>query len=178
VNKNEWSNEYQRAATNDTIFEAPIYSSPRTITTVSGGTHPCLGTNGGANPIAGNTPTAAVDVASKLAKFTYDGSCDPGPGAEDYFIRDISTTTEDATPEVFATLVNYQFTPHARLDCQVEGKQGDDMLWGFNGYNAVHFLQVTPSTLLGGGDDSDGQCDGWEDGCTLCWSFHRWVYDE
>ena len=59
---------------NRTIFEAPIVTNGHTITTPSGGTHRCDGTNNGANPTPGPTPTAGLDDAAALGGFTYDGT--------------------------------------------------------------------------------------------------------
>ena len=79
----------------DTAYEGPINSGPRNITTASGGTHLCDGTNNGANPQPGNTPTDALDAAAKLAGFTYDGTFDPE--FDDFFITTINGDTETAT---------------------------------------------------------------------------------
>lgn len=56
-----------------TIYEAPILTYGHNITTPSGGTHHCDGTNLNANPKPGPTCTSALDNASKLWKFPYDG---------------------------------------------------------------------------------------------------------
>jgi hypothetical protein len=59
-----------------TIFEGVILtqSAGHSITTASGGTHHCDGTNGGQNPVPG--PTASSALASAAAKspgFPFDG---------------------------------------------------------------------------------------------------------
>lgn len=56
-----------------TIFEGPIVTYGHNVTTASGGTHPCDGTNNNANPTPGPTCTSALDNASKLEKFPWDG---------------------------------------------------------------------------------------------------------
>lgn len=127
----------------NTIYEAPIFSGPRNITTASGGTHLCDGTNFAANPTPGNTCTDALDAASKLAKFPYDGTFDQK--FDDYFITSISTSTETSTM-FWGLLLNYQFTP---VDgCQQEVKPGDNVLWAFDAFNKVYFLKVTPQELV------------------------------
>ncbi|CAF9914429.1 MAG: hypothetical protein ALECFALPRED_009591 [Alectoria fallacina] len=128
---------------NNTIYEAPIYSGPRNITTKSGGTHLCDGTNGGANPTPGNTCTDALDAASKLARFPYDGTFDAE--FDDFFITSISTTTETAT-EFWGLLLDFQFTPVG--GCQQEVAPGQDVLWAFNAFNKNYFLKVTPNTIV------------------------------
>ena len=125
-----------------TIYEAPIFSGPRNITTASGGTHRCDGTNLGANPKPGNTPTDALDAASKLAKFPFDGTF--SATFDDYFITSIGPDTQTATM-FWGLLVNYQFTPVG--GCQVELKQGDQVLWAFDAFNKNAFLKVEPVTI-------------------------------
>jgi hypothetical protein len=60
--------------TNATVFEGPVTTDAKTVTTAAGGSHKCDGTNGGASNTAGGTPTTALDDASKAAGFTWDGS--------------------------------------------------------------------------------------------------------
>lgn len=126
----------------NTIYEGPILSGPRNITTPSGGTHLCDGTNNGANPNPGNTPTAALDAASKLYGIAYDGTY----SAEfaDYFITSIGTSTQTAT-QFWGVLVNYEFTPTG--GCQSEVKSGDQILWVFDAFNQQYFLKVEPRTI-------------------------------
>ena len=126
----------------NTIYEAPILSGPRNITTPSGGTHHCDGTNGGANLAPGNTCTDALDAASKLLNFPYDG--DYFASFDDYLITSISTTTQTSTM-FWGLLLNYQFTPVG--GCQQEVKAGDQVLWAFDAFNKQYFLKVTPSVL-------------------------------
>ncbi|MCJ1358008.1 MAG: hypothetical protein MMC33_008006 [Icmadophila ericetorum] len=123
----------------ETFYEAPIISGPHNVTTASGGTHPCNGLNLNANPTPGNTPTDALDAASKLAGFTFDGTFDTE--FDDFFITRIATDTETAT-EFWGLLVNFQFTPVG--GCQFETNTGDEVLWAFNAFNLEHFLKVTP----------------------------------
>ncbi|KAI4201419.1 MAG: hypothetical protein LQ350_003257 [Teloschistes chrysophthalmus] len=126
----------------NTIYEAPIYSGPRNITTPSGGTHRCDGTNFGANPTAGNTCTDALDAASKLLKFSYDGTY--SDAFDDYFITSISTSTQTAT-QFWGLLLNYQFTQVG--GCQQEVKPGDQVLWAFDAFSKSYFLKVTPNVI-------------------------------
>ncbi len=127
----------------DTIYEAPILSGPRKITTPSGGTHKCDGTKLNANPNPGNTPTPALDAASKLLKFPYDGTY--FDNFEDYFITSICISTQTDS-QFWGLLVNYQFTPVG--GCQQEVKAGDNVVWAFDAFNKTYFLKVTPDLLL------------------------------
>ncbi|WP_461002855.1 hypothetical protein [Streptomonospora sediminis] len=55
------------------LFDGYVLTAGRQITTPSGGTHVCDGTNNDANPHASGTPTTALDDASDRAGFTWDG---------------------------------------------------------------------------------------------------------
>ncbi|KAI4160699.1 MAG: hypothetical protein LQ342_005538 [Letrouitia transgressa] len=125
-----------------TIYEGPIITTPRNITTPSGGTHLCDGTNNGANAVPGITPTAALDAASKLLGFPYDGTY--SDTFEDYFITSIADSTQTAT-QFWGLLLNYQFTSVG--GCQQEVQAGDHILWAFDAFNKAYFLKVTPSVL-------------------------------
>jgi plastocyanin len=126
----------------NTIYEGPIFSGPRNITTASGGTHPCDGTNNGANPTPGNTPTGALDAASKFAKFPFDGTY--SAAFNDFFITSIGTSTQTAT-QFWGLLVNFQFTPVG--GCQAKVNPGDSVLWAFDAFNQNAFLKVEPKQI-------------------------------
>ena len=127
----------------NTIYEAPILSGPRFITTASGGTHLCDGTNLGANPQPGNTPTDALDAASDLADFTYDGTF--FPQFDDFFITRIASSAETST-QFWGLLVNYQFTPVG--GCQFETKPLDEVLWAFDAFSKTYFLKASPADAV------------------------------
>lgn len=125
-----------------TIYEAPIFSGPRNITTASGGTHLCDGTNGDASPTPGNTPTNALDAASKLASIPFDGTYPDA--SDDYFITSIGTSTQTATM-FWGLLVNYQSVSNS--GCQVVLKSGDQVLRAFDAFNKNAFLKVEPRAI-------------------------------
>ncbi|MFG3101013.1 DUF4430 domain-containing protein [Streptomyces sp. NPDC048182] len=56
------------------LFKGKIRTRGHDVTTASGGTHKCDGTNGGANPTKVPTPTAALDDAARKRNFTWDGT--------------------------------------------------------------------------------------------------------
>lgn len=56
------------------LYKGKIRTKGHDVTTVTGGTHRCDGTNGGANPSAVPTPTAALDDAARKRHFTWDGT--------------------------------------------------------------------------------------------------------
>lgn len=123
-----------------TIFEGPLLVEGRTVTTASGGTHECNGTNDEANPQPVAVPTAALADAAELAKFTFDGKW--FPEFEDFFISRIAETEQTAT-EFWGTLVNYELIPVG--GCQFALHNGDEVLWAFNAFNAEHFLKLSGS---------------------------------
>ncbi|WP_329613479.1 DUF4430 domain-containing protein [Streptomyces brevispora] len=56
------------------LFKGKIRTKGHDVTTAAGGTHRCDGTNGGAQPSAVPTPTAALDDAARKRDFTWDGA--------------------------------------------------------------------------------------------------------
>lgn len=120
-----------------TIYEAPIISRGTNVTTASGGTHLCDGTNLGANAVPGATCTTALNAASKVAGFGFDGTY--SESFEDFFITSIGPSTQTAT-QFWGLLLNYQFTPVG--GCQQETKAGDEVLWAFDAFNKSYFLKL------------------------------------
>ncbi|NEB41222.1 DUF4430 domain-containing protein [Streptomyces sp. SID14515] len=56
------------------LFKGKVRTRGHDVTTATGGTHRCDGTNGGANPSRVPTPTAALDDAAKKNGFAWDGA--------------------------------------------------------------------------------------------------------
>ncbi|MFJ9428606.1 DUF4430 domain-containing protein [Streptomyces sp. NPDC101490] len=59
---------------NGLLFKGKIRTKGHDVTTATGGTHKCDGTNGSAHPTAVPTPTAALDDAARKNGFTWDGT--------------------------------------------------------------------------------------------------------
>ncbi|WFB06248.1 DUF4430 domain-containing protein [Streptomyces sp. LX-29] len=105
---------------NSTIFNGSIKTTGHTVTTASGGTHRCDGTNNGANPKPGATPTAALDDAAKKKGFTWDGVW--YPSFDDYFVSTIAG--KNGGNEAYWNIaVNGTATPVG--GCQFRIKAGD-----------------------------------------------------
>ncbi|THH26516.1 hypothetical protein EUX98_g7672 [Antrodiella citrinella] len=121
----------------DTIFEGLIFTRGHNVTTVSGGNHHCDGTNNDENPRPGPTCTSALDSASYLAKFTFDGTFDPQ--FDDFFITSIGDSTQNVT-QFWGILLNFQFTPVG--GCQQEVQLGDQVLWAFDAFSKAHVLKL------------------------------------
>ncbi|MCW8218902.1 DUF4430 domain-containing protein, partial [Streptomyces griseolus] len=56
------------------LFKGKTRTKGHDVTTATGGTHRCDGTNGGAHPSAVPTPTAALDDAARERQFIWDGA--------------------------------------------------------------------------------------------------------
>ncbi|MCX4529400.1 MULTISPECIES: DUF4430 domain-containing protein [unclassified Streptomyces] len=56
------------------LFEGKVRTKGHDVTTATGGTHKCDGTNGGANASKVPTPTAALDDAARRNYFDWDGT--------------------------------------------------------------------------------------------------------
>jgi len=124
----------------ETIFEAPISTEGHFVTTASGGTHICDGTNNHASLTPGPTATSALDSASKQAHFTWDGTFDQQ--YDDYFITRIGNSAQTTT-QFWGILIGYNFIPVG--GCQQKVKQGDNILFAFDAFNKAHFLKLESS---------------------------------
>ena len=153
-----------------TLWEGPIFSGPRNITTAEArsegyGPQPCDGTlpqDFPPHPSPGNTPTAALDAASKIAHFTYNGSFDGE--FDDFYIDTIGPDGPDNPATApggivefgWGLLWNYQ-PPAFGLGftlsgCQQKVVPGDEVLWAWipvRGEDPTksNFLKVEPVTL-------------------------------
>ncbi len=112
-----------------TIFEGPVTTDAKTITTAKGGTHPC-----GAGP----TPTSALDDAARKGGFTWDGSYFDPPG--DFFAERVAGESQTAS-EFWGVFVN-GVQPMVG-GCQVPLSPGDEALWTFDAFNKVGALTLT-----------------------------------
>lgn len=153
----------------ETLWEGPIYSGPRNITTAKSCSEgscpePCDGTlpQNFTHPPAGNTCLAALDAASKIKPFTYDGIFD---GEFDDFGIDTIGADGPEDPNTapngnvefgWGLLWNYQ-PPTYGLQwtlsgCQQKVVPGDTVLWAWipaRNERPIdsNFLKVSPETL-------------------------------
>jgi len=126
-----------------TLYEGPIRTYGHNISTFSGGTHHCDGTNNGANPSPGPTCTTALADASGLVHFSFDGTYDSE--FDDFFITRIGPDAETAT-QFWGLLLDYQFTPVG--GCQQEVLKGQHVLWAFDAFEKSHFLKATGPEIV------------------------------
>nr|POE63109.1 hypothetical protein CFP56_04012 [Quercus suber] len=121
-----------------TIFDGPcIAAGPETITTPSGGSHLCDGTNGGANPAPGGTLTTAIDAAGDQNGFGFDGTYTNS--FQDFFIQTIGNTAQ-TNNQYWGVLRQLTFT--SRGGCQEYNSPGEG-LWAFDAFNANAFLALS-----------------------------------
>jgi len=125
-----------------TIFEAPVLVEGRNVTTETGGTHECNGTNGGANAESVPVPTAALADAAMLGRFTFDAEW--FPSFEEFLVTRIAETSQTGS-EFWGILVNYELIPVG--GCQFRLHNGDQVLFAFNAFDAEHFLKLSGPNL-------------------------------
>ncbi|MFI9012077.1 hypothetical protein ACIGNX_33040 [Actinosynnema sp. NPDC053489] len=121
-----------------TIFEAPVFTTPHDVTTPSGGTHHCDGTNNGTNPTPGPTATGALDDGARLGGFTFDGTY--WASFDDFFITRVAGDEQTAT-EFWGILLNKEFTPVG--GCQQQVAFGDEVLFAFDAFSKSHVLSLS-----------------------------------
>lgn len=76
------------------IFDGEVTTTGHVVTPLTGGARLCDGTNLGANPAAGATPTAALDDAADAGGFDWDGVW--YASFQDYLVTSIDGFTQDA----------------------------------------------------------------------------------
>ncbi len=109
-----------------TVFDGPVTTDGHAVTTVAGGTHPCDGTNGGVQPTAGPTATAALDDAARAGGFTIDGAYG-NFGIDDFFIERVADQRIDPNTAYWSLWVNQAFSDLG--GCQKRVLAGQDVLW-------------------------------------------------
>jgi hypothetical protein len=117
----------------DTIFEGTVKTDGHSIEQDKNGPQPCNGTNGGANPTAGPTVTSALDDA-----VAWDGTWNPS--FSDFLVNRIGSDKATDT-QFWGTALNG--TPTELGGCQVQVKNGDEVLWAYDMFSAKQFLHVT-----------------------------------
>jgi hypothetical protein len=125
----------------NTLYEGNVKTDGHTIDG-----HPCDGTNGGANPTAGPTATAALDDAATKNKFTWVGTWNEGFG--DYFV-DLIDNEKPSGTNFWESIVNY--APSQVGGCQQRIAAGDEVVWANASGSETHFLKLTgPSKVTVG----------------------------
>src|SRR4051794_6731053 len=121
-----------------TTFEAPVTTDGHSVTTASGGTHHCDGTNNGQPGGPGPTAIATLDDGAKLGHFTWDGTYNSG--FDDYFVTRVAGDSQTST-QFWGVFVNG--TASGTGGCQQRVAQGDEVLWAFDAFSKMHALRLT-----------------------------------
>jgi hypothetical protein len=122
-----------------TIFSGPVTTDGKAVTSPTGGTHTCDGTNMGAHPTPGPTAISALDDAAIKGGFDWDGPWF-GPDYLDYFVTRVAGESETST-EFWGVFVNGTATTTG--GCQVRIAAGDEVLWTFDAFNKVGALTLS-----------------------------------
>jgi hypothetical protein len=117
----------------ETIFEGTVRTDGHAIEQDASGAQPCDGTNGGANPTPGPTVTSALDDA-----VAWNGNWNPS--FSDFLVSRIGPDKATDT-QFWGTALNG--TPTELGGCQVQVKQGDDVLWAFDLFSKRQFLELS-----------------------------------
>jgi hypothetical protein len=118
-----------------TILEVPVTSDGHDVTTASGGTHPCDGTNNGAYPSRVSTPTAALDDAARENNVTFDADW----FGTDFFVSRVADEAQTST-QFWGLIVNGKFSDVG--GCQVKLNQGDETLYAFDAFSKTAVLRL------------------------------------
>jgi hypothetical protein len=122
--------------TSQTLYEGPITTDARTITTTSGGTHACDGQNQGApNPSTGGTPTTAAYDGAVARNLAVDALWFGSDSSGDFFINQIGSDrmADDFSGPTWNWWANYEYGMVG--GCQLLLHNGDDVLWDFGTYD-------------------------------------------
>jgi len=123
---------------NTTIFEGTVSTCGHRVTTKTGGTRHCDGTNNDNNPCAGPTCTTALDDANKVAKFGFDGKYDEE--FDDFLITTIGNETPTGD-DYWALCLNFALAPVG--GCQQKVKKDDEVLFAYATLNVTKiFLKL------------------------------------
>lgn len=132
-----------------TIFFGPVTTDGKVITTDSGGTHPCDGSNASPPVGPGPTPTSALDDAAIKGGFTWDG---PWFGT-DFFASRIADESENPPSEFWGVFVNGAML--AVGGCQHILKANDEVLWAYDAFSMAGALKLTAPANAKTGDPVD-----------------------
>ncbi|KAG6907443.1 hypothetical protein DXG01_008871 [Tephrocybe rancida] len=135
-----------------TIFERTISTRGHDVTPISGDKHVCDGTNNHKHPTPGPTATAALDDASKIGSFSWNGTW--YWGFEDYLVTRIASVPKVIEKNVYWHIIlNYKDAPFG--GCQQRVEKLDEVLYAYSASNKTlklagpHEARVgIPITLL------------------------------
>ncbi len=121
-----------------TLFDGPVTTDGKVLTTASGGTHKCDGTNNGANPTPGGTPTTALNDATVQGGLTWDA--DYFDSLKDYFVTRVGPDPQTSSENWFVYVNDSQLETGG---CQRLVRAGDNVLWVFDAFNKDGLLRAS-----------------------------------
>jgi hypothetical protein len=131
--------------TSSTVYEGPVTTDGKTVTTAAGGAHKCDGTNGGTPNTPGATPTTALDDGSIAGGFTWDGSY--STSFDDFLVERIGSDGAVGGPftgNFWDLIVNR--VPAAAGGCQMRLNDGDQVLLEWQDGNKPNLQLTAPAT--------------------------------
>ncbi|MFF9018176.1 DUF4430 domain-containing protein [Streptomyces sp. NPDC014870] len=111
------------------LFQKKIFTWGHDVTTATGGTHKCDGTNGSAHATKVPTPTAALDHAAKRNGFTWDGTW--YASFDDYAVETVKGVSGGGSA-YWSISVNGTPTPVG--GCQFEIENGDQVAFTWTSF--------------------------------------------
>lgn len=139
-----------------TLFEGTVRTDGHAIKASSDSSpRRCDGTNNGAHPAPGPTPTASSDDALRSVGMDFDAQW--YPGFDDYFLQRFGPDAEDpATGASWGILVNGIYTSVG--GCQYRLSPGDQTLWVYDAFTMRDLLRLDgPSGVGEPTSDVEGQ---------------------
>ncbi|MCB8905117.1 MULTISPECIES: DUF4430 domain-containing protein [unclassified Streptomyces] len=111
------------------LFQKKIFTWGHDVTTATGGTHKCDGTNGSAHATKVPTPTAALDHAAKRNGFSWDGTW--YASFDDYAVETVKGVNGGGSA-YWSISVNGTPTPVG--GCQFEIENGDQVAFTWTSF--------------------------------------------
>ncbi|MFJ7204379.1 DUF4430 domain-containing protein [Streptomyces sp. NPDC098789] len=111
------------------LFKGLVLTKGHEVTTATGGTHKCDGTNGAQNPSPVPTPTAALDDAARQRHFGWDGTW--YASFDDFSVDTVKNVSGGGTA-YWNISVNGASTPVG--GCQFKIKTGDEVAFTWTSF--------------------------------------------
>ncbi|MFD3994503.1 DUF4430 domain-containing protein [Streptomyces sp. NPDC058548] len=111
------------------LFQKKIFTWGHDVTTATGGTHKCDGTNGSAHTTKVPTPTAALDHAAKRNGFSWDGTW--YASFDDYAVETVKGVNGGGAAYWNITVNG---TPTPVGGCQFEIENGDQVAFTWTSF--------------------------------------------
>jgi hypothetical protein len=129
-----------------TIFEGPVTPATQTVDGNDGkGPQKCDGTNGGANPTPGPTPTGVMDTAIRGAGRSWQGDFDAS--FQDFLVNRIGSVAATSS-QFWGVAVDGKSLEVG--GCQAIVKPGQEVLWAFDSFGKKLLHASGPTQVKAG----------------------------